>query len=115
MTMYFVIKVSAISDIRSGVIASCEEAGIRHGRDGAFVFHDLRHIAKTLFRKSDIDKNVRMVIFGHSGSDDIDLRYDTVDEGDLLNAIDKGELFLENNHYFSQYGTKKALKNRGPR
>ena len=45
----------------------------------------------------------------------MDFRYDTVDEGDLIDAIDKAELFLGNSHYFSHYSTKKALKNREPK
>ena len=100
-----------ISSIRTGFIAGCNEAGIRYGREGGFVFHDLRHTAKTIARKAGVDKNVRMVIFGHSGYYDMDFRYDTVDEGDLIDAIDKAELFLGNSHY----STKKALENREPK
>ena len=59
----------------------------------------MRRTAKKIARKAGVDKNVRMVMFGHSGSDDMDFRYDTVDEGDLLNAIDKVEMFLQNSHY----------------
>jgi integrase len=94
----FRYKGSAISDIRTGFIDGCKAAGIRYGRDGGFVFHDLRHTAKTIARKAGVDKNVRMVIFGHSGNDDMDFRYDTVDEGDLINAIDKIEAYLQNSH-----------------
>ena len=36
------------------------------------------------------------------------LRYDTVDEGDLIDAIDKIETFLQNSHY----RTKKSSQNR---
>ena len=36
-----------------------------------------------------------MVMFGHSGSNDVDFKYDTVDEGDLLNAVDKIEAHLQ--------------------
>ena len=59
------------------------------------MFHDLRHTAKTIARKAGVDKNVRMVIFGHSNSNDMDLRYDTVDEDDLINAIDRVEMYLQ--------------------
>ena len=95
----FRYKGSTISDIRTGFIAGCKEAGIQYGRSGGFVFHDLRHTAKTIARKAGVDKNVRMVIFGHSGNDDMDFRYDTVDEGDLLDAIDKVEMFLQDSDY----------------
>ena len=59
------------------------------------MFHDLRHTAKTIARKAGVDKNVRMVIVGHSNSKDLDLRYDTVDEDDLINAIDRVEMYLQ--------------------
>jgi len=95
----FQYKGSAISNIRTGFIAGCKEAGIRYGREGGFVFHDLRHTIKTIARKAGVDKNVRMVIFGHSGYDDMDFRYDTVDEGDLIDAIDRVELFLQDSNY----------------
>ena len=88
----------------------CKEAGIPYGRkvENGFTFHGLRHTAKTVARKAGVDKNVRMVIFGHSNSNDMDLRYDTVDEGDLIDAIDKIETFLQNSHY----RTKKSSQNR---
>ena len=44
-----------------------------------------------------------MVMFGHSGSNDVDFRYDTVHEGDLLNAVDKIEAHLQ----FVDQNTKK--------
>ncbi|MGB5747862.1 MAG: hypothetical protein WBM69_12820 [Desulfobacterales bacterium] len=49
-------------------------------------------------RKADVDNNVRMVIFGHSNPNDMDLRYDTLDQGDMIDAIDKNETFLKNSH-----------------
>jgi hypothetical protein len=56
-------------------------------------------------RKAGVDKNVRAVIFGHSISTDMDFRYDHVDEDDLIDAIDRVELYLQeieyrkNSHY----------------
>ena len=41
---------------------------------GGFVFHDLRRTAKTLARNAGVDKNIRMVMFGNSASNDMDLR-----------------------------------------
>jgi integrase len=101
----FRYKGSAISDIRTGFIEGCKEAGIQYGRKGGFVFHDLRHTAKTIARKAGVDKNVRMIIFGHSDGNDMDSHYDTVDEGDLIDAIDRVELYVQeigyqkNSHY----------------
>ena len=79
------------------------------GKNG-FTVHDLQHTAKTIARKAGVDNNVRMVIFGHSNSNDMDLRYDTVDEGDRIDAIDKIDTFLQNSHY----RTKKGSQNREP-
>lgn len=102
----FRYKGSTISDIRTGFAEGCKEAGIQYGRKGGFVFHDLRHTAKTIARKAGVDKNVRMVIFGHSNSNDMDSRYDTVDEEDLIDAIDRVELFLQDSHYQKIVTTK---------
>ncbi len=90
---------SAISDIRTGIIEGCKGAGNQYGREGGFVFHDLRHTAKTIARKAGVDKNVRMVMFGHSGNNDMDFWYDSVDEGDLIDAINRVGMFLQNSHY----------------
>jgi len=101
----FLFKGKAISDIRTGFIAGCKEAGIHYGRKGGFVFHDLRHTAKTYLRKAGVDRNIRMVIFGHTDGNDMDSRYDKVDEGDLIDAIDRVESYLQeiedrkNSHY----------------
>lgn len=57
-------------------------------------------------RKAGVDNIVRMVIISHSIPNDMDLRYDTLDQGDMIDAIDKIESFLKNSHY----NTKKALK-----
>jgi integrase len=61
-----------------------------------FIFHDLRRTTKTNARKSGVDKNVRMAWFGHSSGNDMDFRYDIVDEEDLIKAVDQMESYLEN-------------------
>ena len=103
-----------IRDIREGLIRGCKNADIPYGRkvkDG-FTFHYLRHTTKTIMRKAGVDKNVRAVIFGHSVSGDMDFRYDHVDEVDLLDAIDRTEVFLESvSQNVSQAG-KKLNKNK---
>jgi integrase len=83
------------NNIEYVALPHCKEAGIQYGRKGGFLFHDLRHTAKTIARKAGVDKNVRMFIFCHSTSKDMDLRYDTVDEDDLINAIDRVEMYLQ--------------------
>ena len=42
-------------------------------------------------RKAGIDKNIRMLIFGHKDNSDMDARYDILDEQDLLTAVDRLE------------------------
>ena len=37
-----------------------------------------------------------MVIFDHTDGNDMDSRYDTVDEADLRNAVDLYEVFFQN-------------------
>ncbi len=53
-----------------------------------FRFHDLRHTAITNMRKAGVPENVRMRISGHKTLN-IHYRYDTVDEQDLKEAINK--------------------------
>jgi integrase len=93
----FLFRGRPVRDIRDGLMRGCKDAGIPYGRKvkNGFTFHDLRHTAKTFMRKAGVDKNVRAVIFGHSINDDMDARYDHVDESDLLGAINRTETFLE--------------------
>jgi integrase len=85
-----------VESIRDGLSNACERAGIPYGRftKGGFIFHDLRHTAKTFMRRAGVDKNLRSAIFGHSNPDDMDLRYDRIDNADLIDAIDKLENYL---------------------
>jgi integrase len=86
-----------VSDIRTGLKKGCKSAGINYGRNqkDGFTFHDLRHTFATKARKADVEKNVIMVIMGHSAGSDMNFRYDSVDETDLLNAVDQIEELLE--------------------
>jgi hypothetical protein len=63
-------------------------------------------------RKAGVDKNVRGVIFGHSVSDDMDFRYDHVDESDLLDAIDRTEAYLEGVSQNVSQAVKKLNQNK---
>ena len=87
-----------IKDIRDGIKNACKKAEIPYGRfeENGFIFHDLRRTAKTNARKSGVDKNVRMAWFGHSSGNDMDFRYDVVDEEDLIKAVDQMDAYLEN-------------------
>lgn len=108
----FQYKGKPVSDIRTGLIQGCDTAGILYGRntENGFTFHDLRRTAKTIARKAGVDKNVRMIMFGHSNSNDMDLRYDIVDETDLLNAIEQIEAYLQNVDHLVDQEEKKIKK-----
>jgi hypothetical protein len=88
----------------------CDKVGIKYGRftSGGFVFHDLRHTAKTNMRKAGIDRNLRMFIFGHSDGNDMDYRYDTIDNSDLLAAVDQLEMFLQDVDQIVDHGQKNS-------
>ena len=79
-----------------------------------FSFHDLRQTTKTIAHKAGVDKNIRMVIFGHMNPDDMDSRYDIVDESDLLTAVDQIEVFLQSVDQDVDQ-TQKWLSNREPK
>jgi len=106
----FQYKGGAVSDIRTGLKNGCELAGIPYGRnlEDGFTFHDLRHTFATNARKAGVEKNVIMVIMGHSAGNDMNFRYDSVDEADLLNAVDQIELFLESVDNPVDQGQKKG-------
>jgi integrase len=94
----FQYKGKPIKDIQDVLMRGCEEAGIPYGRkakDG-FTFHDLRHTFATLTRRAGISKNIIMVIMGHSDVNDMNMRYDRIDQSDLIKAIDRFERYLLN-------------------
>lgn len=59
-------------------------------------------------RKSGVPESVTMKIAGHSTREMFD-RYNTVDEEDTKEAVDRFEFFLENVTHPVTQGTKKAL------
>lgn len=87
-----------MGDISQGIKVACQKVGIKYGRfiDGGFIFHDLRHSFITNCRRAGIDRNVQYAITGHSNSRDMNQRYDTISEADLLKAVDIYDLFLAN-------------------
>jgi integrase len=84
-------------DIRKSLENGCREANIPYGRfeQGGFIFHDLRHTFTTIARRVGVPRNVIMAITGHTAND-MNFRYDTVDEEDLLKAINQMEDYLAN-------------------
>lgn len=84
-------------DIRKSLENACKEANIPYGRfeQGGFIFHDLRHTFTTIARRAGVPRNVIMTITGHTAND-MNFRYDTIDEEDLLKAIDQMEDYLAN-------------------
>jgi len=106
----FQYRGKSFHDLRNALIVGCKAAGIPYGRNtkDGFTFHDLRHSAKTNARKAGIDKNVRMVMFGHSDSNDMDLRYDRIDNQDLLAAADQIEAFLDDDQVVAKNAAQNA-------
>ena len=89
-----------VRDITEGIEAACKASGIAYGRftEGGFIFHDLRRSFITYARKAGVPKNVIQAITGHRGrGDDMNRRYDQVDEGDLLAAVDRIEQLFSAN------------------
>jgi integrase len=86
----FLYRGKPLTDLRTGIRKACKGAGIVYGRgekDG-FVMHDLRHTFNTNMRKAGVPESVIMKITGHSTRAMFD-RYNTVDEGDLRQAIEQ--------------------------
>ena len=81
--------------------------------DGGFTSHDPRPIFATNARKAGVEKNVIMVIMGHSTGNDMNFRYNSVDEVDWLNSVDQIEVFLKSIDHPVDQGQKKALKIEG--
>jgi len=96
----FIYKGKPISDIRTGVQDACEKAGIIYGRfkKGGFVFHDLRHTFNTYMRKAGVPESVIMEITGHSTREMFD-RYNSVDDDDGREALDRLEGYLQGVNY----------------
>jgi integrase len=86
----------AVFDIRMGLRRACKDAGIVYGRyeKGGFVFHDLRRTFNTNMRKAGVPESVIMEITGHSTREMFD-RYNTIDDQDKREAIQKFESTLE--------------------
>jgi integrase len=93
----FLYKGKPIADLRTGLKMACKEAGISYGRfqKSGFVFHDLRHTFNTNMRKAGVQESVIMKITGHSTRSMFD-RYNTIDEGDLREAIDRMKVHSAN-------------------
>jgi len=85
-----------IRDIRAALVTACVKAGIDYGRfkKGGFVLHDARHTFNTNMRRAGVDRSVIMKITGHSTPEMFE-RYNTVDDGDIQEAVDRMTSFLE--------------------
>jgi integrase len=91
---------SQIKDIRDGIKTACQKTDTPYGRfvKNGFIFHDLRHTFTTNARRAGVHKNVAMAIQGHSSGNDMNMRYDTIEELDLLKAIDLIEVYLKSGY-----------------
>lgn len=93
----FLFKGKPIKDIRTALKNACEKVGIAYGRgnkDG-FVFHDTRHCHNTIARRAGVASSVRRSIHGHA-SEEMDYRYDTVEDNDLRQAAQQIEAYWKN-------------------
>jgi len=81
----------------TGFKTASKISGIQWGRDieGGWIFHDLRRTFKTEARKAGIHKSVIDAIVGHSSSNDMDSRYNIIDDQDRLDAIRNLEKYRE--------------------
>jgi len=93
----FLFKGKPVKDIRTALRNACDKANIPYGRfqkDG-FIFHDYRHTANTNMRKAGVPESVIMAITGHSTREMFD-RYNTIDAGDIKQAMEQVQTFLAN-------------------
>jgi integrase len=93
-----------VRDIQRAMHEACKEAGITWGKtkDG-FIFHDLRHTFNTNMRKAGVEESTIMSITGHSTRQMFD-RYNTIDEGDKRNGIEKLRYFLQSVNQNDNHG-----------
>ncbi len=86
----------SVRDIRAALVTACKKEGIPYGRfvKGGFVFHDFRHTFNTNMRKAGVAQSVIMKITGHSTNEMFE-RYNTVDEDDIRQAVDRMEGYLK--------------------
>jgi len=87
-----------IKDFRQGLETACNQVGIVYGRckEGGFILHNLRRTFTTNAGMAGIARNVIMAIQEHSRGNDMNARYDLVGESDLIDAIDRLEVFFQN-------------------
>jgi integrase len=85
----FTYKGEPIKSIKTCLKNACQEVGIED-----FRFHDLRHTFNTMMRKAGVPKSVIMHLTGHKTNAMFD-RYNTVDEEDAKDALQKLKEFLE--------------------
>jgi integrase len=88
------VKYDFVKALKTG----CKKVDIPFGREevNGFTFHDLRHTFATTARKAGVSRNVIMKIMGHSDGNNMNIRYDTVDAEDMLQAVDTMVTFYEN-------------------
>jgi hypothetical protein len=71
-----------VSDIREDLKNGCKKADIPYGRftKVEFIFHEFGHTANTNMIQVGVDHIIRMFIFVHSNVNDMDFRYDRIDD-----------------------------------
>ena len=96
--LIFIYAEKHVKDIRKCLKSACQKSDILYSRfeKNGFIFHDIRHTLPTNARNAGIHRKLEMAIIGDRVGDDMHLRFDTIDESDLLSIIDKFEKYIEN-------------------
>ena len=85
----FTYKGKQLKSIKTSFNHACKKAQIED-----LHFHDLRHTFNTMMRKAGVPKSIIMKITGHKTSAMFE-RYNTIDEDDAKDALNKLNQFLE--------------------
>jgi integrase len=80
--------------LRRSFVTACNEVGIKQGRDGGIIFHDIRRTVKTNMLKAGVDKVRRDVLLGHSVKG-MDAHYIVTDDDMLKDAMAKYTAWLD--------------------
>lgn len=91
----FLYRGQPVANTKKAFQGACGRADIPYGRKikGGITFHDLRHTFNTNMRRAGVPESVIMRITGHSTRAMFD-RYDTVDQADMKNAVNRMSQFL---------------------
>ena len=88
----FTFKGQPIGDIRKGIEGAVGGAKLEYGRKGAITYKTLRHTFRQHCRRAGVELSEVKVLMGHR-DDSISAWYDSIEDLDLRNAIEKLERY----------------------